>query len=272
MGSREERRRATARETRHMGSGVRRGSRRGSSGLASDATEISTIGVGQGARVTTRDNVAEAADRARHNAELRYAQRHPEERAPKGGPKRSVLNIVLLVVAGVLALGVVFAVGTLVNSVLFPPASQESSPNDQTLRPTESEQEVIDRQDEHDAAQEQVGVDGTVSYSGVTYALRASDDGGWSLVNSAGDVIVALEGTPVALARAADTILIPEERDGGWDVVCYVVGGHSDGTTYVVGEDGTAVSGTGGIASVELDGTTLHVTGDDGAVTDVALV
>lgn len=239
--------------------------------LASDSDEISTIGAGQGAHVTTRKNAAEAAVRARKSAERRYAERHPEARSPQAGPRRSAFNIVLLVVAAVLALTVVFVLGTLVTSLVFPPAEEQTT-HDQTLRPTESELQVQEEQREHDAGSEQVGTDGdTVSYAGETYALRQGDDGTWGVVNAVGDVIISLEGTPYGLLRTADTLLIPENRDGGWDVVSYVIGGHLSGVTYVVGPDGNPVGGSGDVTSAELDGTTLRVTDSTGATTDVAL-
>ena len=258
----------------HAAGGARpaaRRPRRPQTGLASESNQISTIGAGQGARVTTRKNAAEAAGHARRNAERRYAERHPEARAPQGGPRRSALNIVLLVVAAVLVLAVVFVLGTLVNSWLFPAAQDEPAAQEQTLRPTESELQARQEQQEHDAGQEQVGTDGTVSYGGETYGLARAEDGTWGLVNSVGDVILQVGGTPVALVRTEDTLLIPENRDEGWDVVSYVIGGHLSGVTYVVGPDGEPVSGSGEIASVELDGTTLRVTDAAGSVTDVAL-
>ena len=48
---------------------------------------ISTIRSGQGARVTTRKNAAEVADKARKNAEKRYFERHPEAKASRHGPR-----------------------------------------------------------------------------------------------------------------------------------------------------------------------------------------
>lgn len=256
----------------HARAAGRRPSHQAARGLASESSEISTIGAGQGARVTTRSNAAEAASRARENAEKRYAKRHPEARAPQGGPKRSPLNIVLLVVAGILVVSVVFAVGTLVNSLLFPPATDGGVTQEQTLRPSDDELAVQQEQAERDAGSEQVGTDGTVSYRGESYGVAQADDGTWSLVNSAGETYFEFEGTPVALVRTADTLLIPENRDGSWDVVSYVIGGHLSGITYVVGSDGDPVSGSGSVASVELDGTTLRVTDDAGNTTDVALV
>lgn len=272
MAARDEKNVRSTRRAGHAAPGARTArARRDAPGLASDSSEISTIGAGQGARVTTRKNAAEAAGRARRNAEKRYAARHPEARVPQAGPERSVRNIVLLVIAGILVVAVVFTVGSLVNGLLFPPETGEEARQEQTLRPSEDELAAQQEQAERDAGSEQAGVDGTVSYAGETYALSQGDDGAWSLVNSAGEALVTLEGTPVALARMADTLLMPESRDGGWDVPCYVVGGHTQGVTYVVGTDGNPVQGSGGIASVELDGTTLRVTDDAGTVTDVAL-
>ena len=272
MGTGNEKRRAS-RET----SGARRKLFRSSGtakadGLASESDEITTIHAGQGARVTTRKNAAEAADRARKNAEARYAKRHPEEVGPQVGPPRSARNVVLIVIAAFLALAVVFALGTLVTSLLFPPAEQENRQNDQNLRPTASEQEMIDRQEAHDAAQEQAGVDGSVSYGNETYSLSQGEEGTWALVNAAGDVLFEIEGAPAALLRSAETILIPENREDGWDVVCYVIGGHLSGVTYVVDSNGDAVGGSGSIDSVELEDTTLRVTDDSGSTTDVSLV
>ena len=231
-------------------------------GLASESDEITTIHAGQGARVTTRKNAAEAADRARKNAEARYAKRHPEEVGPQVGPPRSTRNVVLIVIAAILALAVVFALGTLVTSLLFPAATPENRQNDQNLRPTASEQEM----------QEQAGVDGSVSYGNETYSLSQGEEGTWALVNAAGDVLFEIEGTPAALLRSAETILIPENREDGWDVVCYVIGGHLSGVTYVVDSSGDAVGGSGSIDSVELEDTTLRVTDDSGSTTDVSLV
>ena len=237
--------------------------------LARESDRISTIRAGQGARVTTRANAAEAAGRARVSAERRYAERHPDARAPKAGPRRSALNVVLLVVAAFLALAVVFVLGTLVTSLVFPPAEEQAT-QEQTLRLTESELEMQRQQEEHDAGDEQVGVDGTVSYGDLSFALSQGEGGAWSLVYASGDAVFELPGTPVALIRTGDTLLVPENVDGGWNVACYVIGGHSSGITYVVDEQGDPAGGSGDIESIELDGTTLRVTAG-GTTTDVAL-
>ena len=243
--------------------------------LASDSSTISTIRAGQGARVTTRDNAAEAAGRARHSAEERYYKRHPEARSTHGGPERSGKNVVLLVLAAVAAMALVFLLGRCVASVLSP-APEEGSPQQGHGQAalTDAEREYQEQQTQHDAGSEQVGVDGTVSYAGVTYALRQLDDGRTGLVRVGADgsdeVLAELEGTPVALVRRAETLLVPENRDGGWDVVCYVIGGHG-AATYVAGPDGSMVQGAGEAVSAELSGSTLRVTDASGSVTEVAL-
>lgn len=246
--------------------------------LASESDQIATIGAGQGAQVTTRHNAAQVADQARRNAERRYAQRHPEARPAPSGPRRSRLNVVLLVVAAVLVLALVFVLGTLINSALFPSEQASDTPaTDQTLHLTESEQQLQQEQDAHDAGQEQVGADGSVSYDGQAYALSQADDGTWELVYAdSGETVCRLGGTPVALLRTGGTLLVPENVDGGWDVVCYVVGGHTalDGEpTYVMAGDQRA-GGTGTISAdgISFDGSSLHVTDDTGSTTDIALV
>ena len=102
---------------------------------------------------------------------------------------------------------------------------------------------------------------------------RTTDDapygGGQGLVMKC-EPVFELPGTPVALVRTADTLLVPENVDGGWNVACYVIGGHSSGITYVVDAEGNPAGGSGEIESVELDGTTLRVTAG-GTTTDVAL-
>ena len=171
--------------------------------------------------------------------------------------------------AAFLALAVVFVLGTLVTSLVFPPAEEQTT-QEQTLRLTESELEMQRQQEEHDAGDEQVGVDGTVSYGDLSFALSQGEGGAWSLVYASGDAVFELPGTPVALIRTGDTLLVPENVDGGWNVACYVIGGHSSGITYVVDEQGDPAGGSGDIESVELDGTTLRVTAGD-TTTDVAL-
>ena len=237
--------------------------------LASDATSIETIHTGQGAHVTTRKNASEAASRARKSAEQRYFKRHPEARAAQGGPERSVGRIVLLVVAGILALALIFAVGTCVVGLVFPPQASEPT-GGQTLHLTESELAMREEEQAHDAGQEVAAADGSVSRGGVTYSLQQGEAGSWTVIASEGnssETLFAIEGTPVALARSADLLLVVENRDGGWDVVCYMLGGHSD-ATYLVGSDGQPWGGDGDAASAELDGSSIRVTDATGATVE----
>lgn len=232
---------------------------------------ISTIHAGQGAKVTTRKNAAEAATHARRNAEARYLRRHPEARRASGGPKRSGRNVVIVVLCAIVVLAVVFFVGSCVSAMFSDSPTEQVETEDQG---TQSSQEGTD-DTAADSAQEEAPADGSVSYQGSTYVLAEQESGRAGLVRTdasgAESVLFEIEGTPAAIVRLGSTIAIPESRDDGtWDVVCYVVGGHSD-ATYVVGSDGAMVQGSGAISSVELDGTTLRVTDDSGATTDVAL-
>lgn len=243
--------------------------RRRSEVEAAPNDRISTIHAGQGARVTTRKNAAQAASGARKNAEKRYFERHPEAKASAGGPERSGRNVVLLVVLAVLALCLVFILGRCVTAIFAPGPAEQA-----IIAEQEAAEQLNANEGPVDAPFEQTGADGTVSYEGSTYSLQMQDDGLWGVVETAADgtssVIFKIEGTPVALARRQTTILVPENRNDGWDVVCYVIGGHSP-VSYVVDEDGGIAGGSGDIASVELDETSLHVTDAAGGTTDIAL-
>lgn len=239
----------------------------------SDEEGISTIRAGQGARVTTRDNAAQAASRARRNAEERYFERHPEARGAVAGPERSRKNVVLLVVMAVLALAVVFLLGRCVTIALSPApddGATEQSLGDQGLT-SDGTQPV-----EQDPESEVAAADGSVSYQGSAYALAVQDDGLWGVVCSGPDgsseTLFEVEGTPAALARWANTILVPENRDDGtWDVACFVIDGHTGGAIYVAGQDGGKFQGSGEVSSVEIDGSTLRVSSSDGASSEVEL-
>lgn len=259
---------------KHAAHGARRGR---SARLASESSSISTIHAGQGARVTTRHNAAEAADRARHSAEQRYLSRHPEARPSKDGPRRSGRNTVILVVAAIAVLVVVFFAFRFAMLALFSTPSDDPAGTQagQTTGLTDAEYQAQEDQRAHDDGSEQAGVGGTVTYAGSTFSLQEQGDGLWGVVRttSSGDTstLFMVEGTPVAIARRGNTILVPENRDGGWDVVCYVVDGNS-AAGYLVGSDGSMLRGEGDVASVELADTVLHVTDSSGATTDVSLV
>ena len=161
--------------------------RRRSEVEAAPDDRISTIHAGQGARVTTRKNAAQAASGARKNAEKRYFKRHPEVMPGKNAPKRSTGKVVLLVVAGMLALGILFCLGTCITAALTPAPEQRNVQNEQSLRPDDAQLEAEAAQAEHNASQEQVGTDGTVSYDGVTFSLSQPEGGRWGLVRTMAD-------------------------------------------------------------------------------------
>ncbi|MDM8271894.1 hypothetical protein [Thermophilibacter provencensis] len=250
-----------------------RSDRRAARDVAPD-DKISTIHAGQGARVTTRKNAAQAAAGARRSAMKRYLERHPEAKAPEGGPERSGKNVVLLVVLGVVALVLVFLLARCVSALFVPdPAEQarqaaEQAQNEQNL-------ETSTGAEGRDPESDQVDAGASMSYGGSTYTLQQQEDGLWAVVRStsgsSATTLFLVEGTPACLVRYQDILLVPENRSGGWDVVSYVIDGHSD-PGFVMGPDGAQAGGSGDVSSVSLDGSTLRVTDSSGATTDVALV
>lgn len=235
---------------------------------AAPSEGMGTIRAGQGAKVTTRKNAAEAADLARHNAEERYYKRHPEARGSAVGPERSRRNVLVIVLAAVLGLTVLFFVVRCATAVLTPGpaeiAEQMSERGDEGRQGTTSDPETA----EADAG-------GSVSYQGQSYSIQVQESGRYGVVRTteagSASTLFELEGTPVAILRYGGTILVPENRNGGWDVVCYVVAGHS-APSYVAGSDGGMVTGSGDITATQLDGPVLRVTDSTGAVTDVSIV
>ena len=241
-----------------------------------DPSRISTLRAGQGVKVTTRKNASEAADHARQSAEDRYYERHPEARSSTRGPSRSRRNVVLLVAAAVVVLAVIFLLARCVASLGTSDVEEESesTTSEQTLRLSEEEQKALDEQNEHDSGYEQTDTDGSVSYGTSTYTLQALDDGTWALVSTSSsgisETLFTIEGTPVALLRTVDTLLVPENHDGGWDVLSYVIDSH-DQASYVADSSGEAIQGSGDIESLEFDGTTLTVTDSTGETTEISL-
>lgn len=227
--------------------------------LASDSESIQTISAGQGAQVTDRTNAAVAADRARQKTQERYLERHPEARSVPQGPERSRKNVAVLVLAAVAALALLFFVVRCATIALTPTSDGSGAQDAQDAAETPE-----------DAKTAQTTIDSTLSFDGNVYSLALQESGRYGLVSS-DTVFFEVEGTPVALMRHQSTFLVPENRDGGWDIVCYTLQGSAT-ASYVVGSDGNMVVGSGDIQSVELDGDTVHVTDTTGATTDVSLL
>ena len=233
---------------------------------AADGQRLTTIHAGQGARITTRENASEAADAARANAQRRFAKRHssPQLTAVANGarrdggshashaaegPERTGKNILKVVL---LAIGVLLVVALLVRLITGLLIGGRESDRQQVARPdaepTQAEQIASEQQ------QVEVSVGESVTYS----------------VTRDGAVVFNLEGTPTGLVLYNGSLVVPENRDGGWDVVSYMI---ADGSVpaYVMGADGNAAGGSGDIQSATLDGSALKVTDSTGATTSVAL-
>ena len=232
---------------------------------AAPVDSLQTLSAGQGARVTTRENAAEAADIARDRAERRSRNRRLSGRnRPEYGskPERKPANLksVLLVIAGVVGLFVILAI---VAFVTFLGAQDNTQSAEPAATTAEEPQQV------------QTTADGSVTYQGVSYAIEAAGGGTYAVVatdfqgNKTQEFTVS--GTPVTLILYNSVIVVPENKsDGTWDVVAYTIGGDSEPVA-VADSSGNAITGTGTIASATLDGSVVHVTDSTGATTDVSL-
>ena len=225
---------------------------------AAPVDSLQTLSAGQGARVTTRENAAEAADIARDRAAQR--SRNRPEYGSKPERKPANLKSVLLVIAGVVGLFVILAIVAVVTFL----GAQDNTQSAEPAATTAEERQQV-----------QTTADGSVTYQGVSYAIEATGDGTYAVVatdpqgNKTQEFTVS--GTPVTLILYNSVIVVPENKsDGTWDVVAYTIGGDSEPVS-VVDSSGNAITGTGTIASATLDGSVVHVTDSAGAATDVAL-
>lgn len=228
--------------------------------LASDVREedIETLRSGQGARLTTRNNASEAADRAREQARRRSAHSRGTSR-DRDKVKVTGRSVALIAVAVLLLALVAFVVAQCDKSAAAPEPAPEEQQTDQ--QPVED-------------AQQQATTEDAVTYQGVTFSLEQASDGTYVVMADDGanakSEVFGVSGTPVALMMYNGTIVVPENTSDGWDVVAYMLG--SDALpTLVVGSDGNPVGGSGQIQSATLDGSTIHVTDSAGATVDVAL-
>lgn len=242
---------------------------------AADGRRLTTIHAGQGARITTRENASEAADAARANAQRRFAKRHssPQLTAVANGarrdggshashaaegPERTGKNILKVVLLAIGVLLVRLITGLLIGGRACD-RQQVARPD---AEPTQAEQIASEQQ------QVEVSVGESVTFQGQSFSI--SQDGGTYSVTRDGAVVFNLEGTPTGLVLYNGSLVVPENRDGGWDVVSYMI---ADGSVpaYVMGADGNAAGGSGDIQSATLDGSALKVTDSTGATTSVAL-
>lgn len=247
---------------------------------AVDGQRLTTIHAGQGARITTRENASEAADAARANAQRRFRKRHssPQLTAVANGarrdggshathvaegPERTNKNILKVVLLAIGVLLVLFVVVRLITGLLTGGQQSDRQQAAQSdVEPTQAEQIANEQQ------QVEVSVGESVTFQGQSFSI--AQEGGTYSVTRDGAVVFNLEGTPTGLVLYNGSLVVPENRDGGWDVVSYMI---ADGSVpaYVMGADGSAVGGSGDIQSATLDGNSLKVTDSTGATTSVAL-
>ncbi len=245
---------------------------------------ITTLHAGQGARVTTRKNAAQAAEQARVNAEKRFAKRHSSDKltasanqargrsrrsqqaAPVAaqGPERTRKNIFILVGGAFLVLVLLVVVVGCVAG-LFGPSQDKAAQSDQTQGAWQQEQQQVT-----------TTADDSVVYQGMTYTIEKQASGNYGVVrqdasgSGTATTVFEIEGEPCALILYNSVLVIPENRNGNWDVVSYVI---ADGSlpAYVMTMDGNEAGGSGSIESATLDGSNVIVKDSNGNTTSVAL-
>ncbi len=244
---------------------------------------ITTLHAGQGARVTTRKNAAQAAEQARVNAEKRFAKRHSSDQLTASankargrkrpatamaqtaqGPERTRKNIFILVGGAFLVLVLlVLVVGCVAG--LFGPSQDQAEQGDQPQSAWQQEQQQVT-----------TTADDSVVYQGMTYTIEKQASGNYGVVrqdangSGAATTVFEIEGEPRALILYNSVLVIPENRNGNWDVVSYVI---ADGSlpAYVMTMDGNEAGGSGSIESATLDGSNVIVKDSNGNTTSVAL-
>lgn len=217
-----------------------------------------TLSAGQGAVITTRETAGAAASAARSNLESdSTSMRLTGGNAPRVNRRRAGLKTDKRLFLG---LGIAAVVVIAILFVLFNNAYNSTSPTSSTTG---------------ESAQTQVAADQTISYGGYTVGLSRQADGKYALTRLAegGDkplVITELEGTPVSLVLYNGVYYVPENLDGTWDVICYVMG---DGSipTQLADSSGNPITGDGSLASVSLEGARLKLTDAQGKLTSTSL-
>lgn len=223
-------------------------------GVDPEATgSFERLNAGEGAILTTRDNVDDAVDAARNRLSgttgmmrLDASVLPPvEDHTPETHANKRVVGVlVVLVLAVLLGGGYVF------------------------LRLTASP-EVEEEQDQTE--QMQVATTDAIEYRGTTYQLEQNEDGTWYLTRQSQDEgaepqsLGDLAGTPVAAILYDGAILFPEnESDGTWDIMVYTLGA---GWGQLLDDEGNGYSEEGAITEATLDGTELEIVSDTGTTT-----
>lgn len=221
---------------------------------ALDTESLSTLASGQGAQVTTRENAADAAERARGAQEQRHAERvrlvganrptyarHEQKKA-----KISLLQILGLAVAIIAVVAVLlFVFSRCAGSVADNPAALSLISVSGT----------------------QAAPGQTLTYDGESYELTEKD-GSWKLVSPSADndELMALAGKPVVLMANDEWLLVPENLDDGtWDVMAIRI---AEGAVAVKVPD---AAGEGKATKAEIDDATLVVTTEAGETVSIPL-
>lgn len=229
---------------------------------AVDDGSIGRLSAGQGARYTNRRNASEAADKALANAGEHVRRRRLKggsrpEYGRSGGRRRKPVGlrrIVMVVVPAILVLLVVLGVARCVAG----PVGSDAGGSQQS----------------GSSSSARVVPEGAVEYSGVIFTLQQNAQGKWVVmaddgINEPAETF-GVDGQAVRLLLFNNILIVPENRDSGWDVVAYALGADSV-PTLVKDADGNDVTGSGTVTDATVSGSTLTIADSAGATTDIVL-
>ena len=215
------------------------------------------LSAGQGAVIPTRDNADVAADAARQGLGSKTTSKRLRVSRPQvsRAPQKLQMNRNLFIGLGVAAAVIIIALALIFGNAL-------RSTSSVTV-------------DTGEAQQTQVTIDGTISYAGYSYSVAQQADGKYAVMRTAQGsstpvVLFGLNGTPVSLVLCNGVICVPENLDGTWDVIVYMVG---DGSvaTQLADASGNPVGGDGTLTSAALEGTNISLIDDQGKETSAPL-
>ena len=219
-----------------------------------------TLSAGEGAVIPTRDTASSAkeaalsnlsdGDHSRRSGSLRDATSHQVASSQNARASRSTKANKKLIVA-------IVAIAVLLGAAGFFFITQ-------VINRGAANQHVADK-----ASSEQVAaVDESVLFGGYEYRLKQAEGGTWSIVRSSSggsssSAIALLPGAPVSLVLCEGALYVPENVEGGWDVVALMLADGSELTQLQMG-DGTRFGGQGSAASASLSDKKLTVTDANG--------
>lgn len=238
-----------------------------------DGSSITTLQAGQGAQVTTRENAEAAAIRARANAAKRSeAKRLSGDNRPRYGTKRSggiTIDRKQAIILAVAALAVIAVLGFILSRA-FNSLAPSQGAEDQA--PQQAEQS----QSSGGMATAETGALGLhASYDDATITVEKRGDGSYGIMATGADAtnpitLFTVSGEPAALLVEGRRFIVPENIDGGWDVITFTWGGEA-AAARLANADGTPATGKGTVTDAQVKDGVLTIVDSEGETTQISL-